>query len=663
MTKHFVYLIGTLFFFVFFSYEGFAQDLKPQSSEITRQYKSQLDTILKTITAENEHLENFKSLVRQVDEQKRPFEEKLNAYKLNLSAHGNMLLLPANRTEDLERALLDNRTSIERIEGPLKDLTKKIETVNQIANQSEELFQINQKQLTDAKERKTDDQDVNILTQNLQFLLGIIRSKQDLLTQLKDTYAERLFQLKEIQHALAVLSLKFEQKIKEKKRQDLFQRKGNLLLLLGWEKIGDEANHLKQKLQLLASRNFWTKELDVVWRFGSFILLTFFLLFGFILFLLRRLCRYCDGLQSLPFFAQHPHRMTAFTLFNQSMPLLGSAVFLYTYAQTQLLYSAVPVVRVIVDILWTLLISRWWLGYLKLKSKDSPYADLGNRIRSLIIIVRSFVFAHLILDWLIENNSVILLLGRMFFESALLVWFFYFLKWFTGYTKQQTHPLIQRSKAPIAAVGYLTAGGALMLELTGYSTLAVYWLTSWGQSTIVFLWAVLLFVVLKEWYTESQQTPEVVVEGDKISGNPFRSVIIWVSWLAWIAAVLVCIIVAWGGRQTVIIAFFKALNYPFVVGNMRFRLMGFVYASLILLMTHAVARIWRFLFQNKILVRSGIESGLQESMTTIAVYVLWILGILIALHAFGLTLIERFSASIRDNFRINSAIIKNTPLH
>jgi small-conductance mechanosensitive channel len=98
----------------------------------------------------------------------------------------------------------------------------------------------------------------------------------------------------------------------------------------------------------------------------------------------------------------------------------------------------------------------------------------------------------------------------------------------------------------------------------------------------------------------------------------------------------VSVIITWGGRQTVIIAFFKALNYPFVVGNMRFRLMGFVYASLILLITHAAARIWRFVFQNKILVRSGIESGLQESITTIAVYVLWILGIIMALHAFGL---------------------------
>jgi len=42
-------------------------------------------------------------------------------------------------------------------------------------------------------------------------------------------------------------------------------------------------------------------------------------------------------------------------------------------------------------------------------------------------------------------------------------------------------------------------------------------------------------------------------------------VIIWISWLAWMAAVLVCIIFAWGGRQTVIIAFFKALKRVFFI--------------------------------------------------------------------------------------------------
>jgi potassium efflux system protein len=113
-------------------------------------------------------------------------------------------------------------------------------------------------------------------------------------------------------------------------------------------------------------------------------------------------------------------------------------------------------------------------------------------------------------------------------------------------------------------------------------------------------------------------------------------VVIWIGWLTWATGALIGVIIAWGGRRPVILEFFEKLNSPFAVGNLRFQLTGFVYASLILLMTHGVSRIWRFIFKNKILARTGLESGLQESITTIAVYILWILGILIALHVFGL---------------------------
>jgi len=635
-SKNVIYLSGALLLFVFLSYPGFAQGPERPSPEIKNPYQNQIDTILKTISAEKERLDSLNSLLRETEGQKKTFAEEVNTFKLHLSTNSNLLLLPNIRTEDLEKTQLDNREEIERIEEQIKTLRKKIETVDQLYTQSKELFQINQKQLTDTKGSNTEDPGANVLIENLQHLLRIITSEQDLLTQLKDTYSGRLSQMQEIQRSLSALSLKFGQKAKEKKRDDLFKRKGNLLLLLSGEKIGTEVKSLKENLQLLVSRNFWSKELEVVWRFGWFILFTFFLLFGAILLLLNRACRYCKRLQTRPFFARHPHRMTAFYLFSRSLPLLGSTVFLYSYALTQLLYYTVPFVRVVVDILWTLLISRWWLDYLHVKTRDNLYEDLGNRLRIPILIFRYFAIVYIILNWLIGNHSVILLLARMLFESALLLWLFKFLKWYAEFAKQPIHPFIRRFKAPIAGFGYLTAGGALVLELTGYSTLAQYWMTSWVRTSIVVLWGLLSFLALKEWYLESQKIPEVVIEGDKISGNPFRWVILWLSWLACVAAVLVCILIAWGGRQTVIIAFFKALNYPFVVGNMQFRLMGFVYASFILLITHAAARIWRFVFQSKILARSGIESGLQESITTIAVYVLWILGILIALHAFGL---------------------------
>jgi potassium efflux system protein len=278
----------------------------------------------------------------------------------------------------------------------------------------------------------------------------------------------------------------------------------------------------------------------------------------------------------------------------------------------------------------------------------------------VIVFVEGFALIYLVLAWLIGKNSVLLFLGRLFFEGALLAWLFIISKWCAAYAEQQTEAFVGRMRVPIAAVGYLAAGGALLLELTGYSSDAVYWLTSWGRTAAVFLWGVLIFLVLSEWYADAQKKREPEGEGDKISS--FRWVVIWISWLAWAAATLIGIIVAWGGGRTVILEFFEALNTPFFVGNLRFQLTGFVYASLILLTTHGVSRIWRYLFKNKILASTGLESGLQESMTTIAVYILWIVGILKAgdkleLQGYAAAAEHRRRSGIRFGYRTGKNLI------
>ena len=64
--------------------------------------------------------------------------------------------------------------------------------------------------------------------------------------------------------------------------------------------------------------------------------------------------------------------------------------------------------------------------------------------------------------------------------------------------------------------------------------------------------------------------------------------------------------------------------------------MGFISAFLIVFFTHAATRLWRYILQKKILASSGMEPGLRDSITTITVYLFWLIGILAALYAFGL---------------------------
>jgi len=425
----------------------------------------------------------------------------------------------------------------------------------------------------------------------------------------------------------------------EKLRQQLNTRNGAPLKTVVDAKaldkqINSEIRVLRQNLRRLVSRSFWEKVLKALRAAGEkslFILL----LFGFSLLLLFRFKRYCHGLQSHALLQQHAHRMTAFQILTRSVPLLGTTVFIYLYTQTDLPYASASVVQLVVHILLILLISGWWFDFLALKrQEEKQYEDLGHPLRYMIIFVGCFATVYLVFAWLIGKTGVLLFLGRLLFEVALLVWLILISKWCAAYANRQNAVFIQRIKTPIAAVGYLSAGGALLLELTGHNPYAVYWLASWGRSAAVFLWGLLIFLVLSEWSAEAQKMRAPAGEEAKISS--FRWVAIWIGWLAWAAGALIGVIAAWGGGGPVILEFFKKLNSPFAIGNLRFQLTGFVYASLILLTTHGVSRIWRYVFKNKILASTDLESGLQESITTITVYILWILGILIALHVFGL---------------------------
>jgi small-conductance mechanosensitive channel len=104
----------------------------------------------------------------------------------------------------------------------------------------------------------------------------------------------------------------------------------------------------------------------------------------------------------------------------------------------------------------------------------------------------------------------------------------------------------------------------------------------------------------------------------------------------WMLSMVILILMAWGGQQAVLSRIYGVLGHPLAVGNMEFSVLGVFYAALVILVTHWTTRLWRWIFQARFLSRSGMDLGLQESITTITLYLIWMLGILIALHVFGL---------------------------
>ncbi len=620
-----------------------AQELPTKRPAGPSQHSDLRQSIEKTVKAEEENIRQLREQLNQVQGLKETFDRELDAYKLQMSVHGNLLLLPTTEISDLEKARADHQLTLDTIAARLRKLSEKRGAMDEVRRQTEEKYTLNEKQLTEIKAAASKDALAKTRLGQFETLLQLTSSERQIIDEIRDVYTKRMTQLEQTQQALSALTERFDQEIRNRKKQDLFKRKQSPLASLGWTSINEELGRLAGQVALLVTVDFWLTETQAVWPSGGFPLVTFVLLFGIFYFLFLRLRRYCVLVGQRPVMSSRPWGSLTLKLIQRSLPLLGATIFLYTYAQVRVVYSGVPLVRVVVYILLIWLFCRWELDLLKMwrKGDKPPVSEpLIFRLRVMIVATRAFAIAYVILSWMIGGGGAILFLCRAFFEVAFLVWSVSFWKIFRQGFPQfspKNSRLFLTATPLIVGLGYTIAGGGLLLELAGYGPLALYWFTSWGRTVVVLSWAGLLFFSLREWSATLAKAADAGERGETERARPMKWLLIRLSSLAWMGTLLMCLLLAWGGTQTIFVGLLRVLHRPIQLGGMRLSLAGFIYAILILLFTHAAARLWSQFLRRRILFDSGLELGVQESITTVTVYLLWGLGILVSLNVMGLS--------------------------
>jgi small-conductance mechanosensitive channel len=177
-----------------------------------------------------------------------------------------------------------------------------------------------------------------------------------------------------------------------------------------------------------------------------------------------------------------------------------------------------------------------------------------------------------------------------------------------------------------------------MIDLVGFGSFAFYWISSWGRSLIVFLWAALLFFSSREASKTEEIQLSTTQETETVKDVTLRWFVSRLGIIIIALVGLIAVIYAWGGKQAVLINVYTALKTPFSIGNWQLSVMNLVFAIAALFITHAIAGTWRQFFQNTFLSDSGIDPGVKESVSTISFYLLWFFGILISLNFFGMNM-------------------------
>jgi potassium efflux system protein len=595
-----------------------------------------------TLKIEQENLRQQKEHLDAVQLLKETSSRELDAYQLQMSVHGNLLMLPTSEVADLEKARDDHKATLNAIAVRLGTLREKQEGIDRLRLQTEEKYTLNEKQLAEMKAERPKDVSAKARITQFAALVQLLSNQRTTISEMLDVYSKRISQLEQTQQALSTLTERFDQEIRIRKKQDLFKRNVSPLASLGFVSIKDDFSRIIEQTALLTTVDFWSGQARSVWLTGwfSFYMFLFLLLLVYILFV--RVRHYCTVCMNRPGMGSHPWTVHTMRLIQRSLPLMGVTAFLYSYARVRLVYSSVPLIQTLVHGLLVLLLCRWALDSLQVWFNGdglSVSQRLQFRLRVLIHGVRAFAIAYIIVFWMIGESSV-LFLSRVFFELVLFVWTLSFLKAFrlTSVNSPNMKSRHLLTVVPlVVGLGYTIAGGGVLLEFAGYGKLALHCYISWGRSIVVLMWACLLFFSLREWNVPLTRVPKGEKSDAIEKASPIKWLFLRLLWLVWAGALLLCLVFSWGGTQAIVVGLVRLLSHPIQIGNMNLRLVGFVYAGIILLCTHAAARVLRRFLGERILTDSGLELGVRESITTVIIYLCWGLGILVSLNVMGLS--------------------------
>ncbi len=638
-------LVKVIFLFLVMPVLAQTANPTPTAFNPPPQRTSLLDSLKKSLTTEQESMQQFQEKFNQAQWFEKDINAEFNAYKIEVTAYNSVLLAQKTPVEELEHIRTNIRMALEHVTARLKELHNERSVIEQARVKVKEQYLVNERQLqeiqADRATQDVPDPEIHAILKHLHTLTELLSGKQNILERIQMLYTAMINKFEEIQQNFTILTEKFSIQIEERKRQELFERRANPFSLLGWRQLEIELDQLAQQGHLALSKGFWSNTIRSLWKTEGFILFRFILFLAIAIFLLFRFRRFFLQLSQNIAYDTYPWRHLLLQILQRSLLLLGITLFLYVYEQIRPVQTTVALSEPLVHILIILLFTQWGfdcLSFWKGKQDENPPARIIFHLRFLLRVVRSFALFYVIVEWALGSTSVMLLLARLLFEIGIFFWSIPFWGIFRE-TPQHIFPGSAATRHTLRSLsiglGYIIAGGGLLIELAGFGLLARYWYLSWGRTFTVALWAFMIFQVLWEWDQSAASITFEEQETPLKTAHQLRWLIVRLSWIAWPVLLLVGLLFAWGAKEMVILGALDLLTYTISLGGLDLSLLGLLYVLLILLFTHAATRLWRRVLREKILVNSGLNIGVQVSITTISMYFFWLFGILWALNSIG----------------------------
>lgn len=636
--------IFTILFSLIVSATGHTQEIINQDLGIQKQaykgeYAKLMPFIEMSLKMEEDNIADLKKEQKGLEESAKDLASEINSYKVQLSTHINLLHLPQTKIEYLEKSFIEHRKSLENIDSYLKNFEQKQAIVSDRLVQAEEQYMFNEKQFyeisTDGGNTALDAQ---VLVEKIQILIKRLSVKINELEWLDDYYKRNISELKDVKNELSQFTDKFVKEIEERKKLQLFTRRDNPLLALNYSSIKHETKLLINKIKELFTLIYWQKLFSDIWNSRGVLFFSVIFLFVTAFFAVIKMNRFYP-VPEITDKEKMTWNVFISILFRRSLLLFVSCIFLYFFSTIHELYKIIPFTQVAYKLMVITLFTHWTTLFITTWSSGNEEKNVSAQLIPSIItgirIIRYFALIHVIMEWLLGENSVNIVLVRICFDFVLLIGCVYFWKRFRTAAHADSGIIFKGFSLIniIEKITYIIFAGGLVSELTGYGFFAVYWYASWGRTIITLIWAGLIFMAFREWKQNIKQEAETDdLQKQHLSIKKFCVRICWPFQFLFL---MISLIVSWGGKQAVILNSLVILNRPIQIGGIAINLMGFVYAFITLSLFHLSMQIWKHDLINTMFPDEKFDRGLKNSINSITSYVVWSLAIIISLSFIG----------------------------
>lgn len=630
------WLIGVLFLLT-----GRAYGQTEKESSAFSVWSHSIEASLK---ADLQSMEYIQGLKASADELSAKWNAELNTYRIKEPIFSNQLLSPMAPLKTLEDSYLTLTASSRTIASRFSEIKMKQEAIQKVLFQISELSVITNGRIQDIPPDVRSNPESKPIIAKLKDLAASLPVRKEKLQVVYDTYAALSSETGNITERYNSLTSQFEQAIENRKKQELMERK-KFFESMGLQKIMADIRQLTEKSAGMPTRDFWADQFRFVDSSEKLFLGSFLLVFMIMMVLVFRVRANLKRLMNLPVLSDKYWTRIVVLLNKRSLFLIGATLFFFVIIQLERFQPKPAILDAVVNLLLVWLFSKWFMDALTLLKTDAQPILPDHQlfwIRIQIHVIRMFAAFYISISWLYTDDSAVIILGRILF--AICLYFSNMVFWRISDNIKNVIPEgendpvpseLRRCTAIMKPLTFVIIVSGFVLDVAGYGSLSRLWFTSWGCSFVVGLWGALTFKAIREWNPIIRKKKDTLGE----EASEARTTVQWVAvqflTLLWFAALMVLFVLSWSGKKAVLMGMFEFIRMPLTVGSMKFSLLGVIIAIPILLITRGLARVWRHIFHERFLGQSGMEEGLKDSVTTISIYAIWVIGIILALNALG----------------------------